>query len=242
MMDMFTIDTKKIQAVLFDLDGVVTKTAKTHATAWKELFDEYLHTKGEAPFEEEDYRKYVDGRPRYDGVETFLKSRGIDLPRGTPEDSPEEETICGLGNRKNRIFHKVLKEHGVECYESTIALIKKLREKGVKTAIVSSSKNSSIILEAANITDLFDTCVDGLELEKLFLPGKPEPDMFLEAAKRVGAEPNKSIVVEDAISGVQAGKKGGFIVIGVDRTNTKEAFSHAGADTVVNDLSLVGVA
>jgi alpha,alpha-trehalase len=134
---MFTIDTKKIQAVLFDLDGVVTKTAKTHATAWKELFDEYLHTKGEASFEEEDYQKYVDGRPRYDGVKSFLKSLGIDLSRRTPEDSPEEETICSLGNRKNRIFHKVLKEYGVECYESSIALIKKLRKRGVKTAIVS---------------------------------------------------------------------------------------------------------
>jgi len=241
-MDMFTIDTKKIQAVLFDLDGVVTKTAKTHAAAWKELFDEYLQTKGEAPFSEEDYRRYVDGRPRYDGVETFLQSRGIHLPRGTTEDSPEEETVCGLGNRKNRIFHKVLKEHGVECYESSIALIKKLRESGVKTAVVSSSKNSSTVLEAANITDLFDTSVDGLELERLSLSGKPEPDMFLEAAKRLGAEANRTIVVEDAISGVQAGKKGGFIVIGVDRANIKEALSTAGADVVVSDLSLVDIA
>ena len=240
-MDMFTIDTKKIQTVLFDLDGVVTKTAKTHAVAWKELFDEYLQAKGEPPFEEEDYRRYVDGRPRYDGVETFLQSRGIVLPRGTSEDSPEEETICGLGNRKNQIFHNVLKEHGVECYESSINLIKELRKKGVKTAVVSSSKNSSTVLEAANISDLFDTSVDGLELERLFLHRKPEPDMFLEAAKRLGAEPKRTIVVEDAISGVQAGKKGGFIVIGVDRANTKEALSTAGADIVVNDLSLVGV-
>jgi len=238
---LFTIDTKRIQAVLFDLDGVVTQTAKTHAMAWKELFDEYLCTKGLSDsFDiEKDYRQYVDGKPRYDGVESFLLSRGIKLDRGDPEDSPDKETVCGLGNRKNEIFRQLIQKRGVEVYKEAVSLIKTLRERSVKTAVVSSSKNCAFILEAADITDLFDVCIDGIESERLHLAGKPEPDVFVEAARRLFVNPERSIVVEDAVSGVHAGKKGGFVVIAVDRVGNKEALADAGADTVVGDLSVI---
>ena len=237
-------------AVIFDLDGVVTKTATVHASAWKRLFDEYLaqraSSRGEdlRPFDRnEDYRRYVDGKPRYDGVSSFLKSRGIDLPYGTPEDDPSKETVCGLGNRKNQLFHALLEQEGVEAYGSTIQLIHALKSRGFKSAIVSSSKNCSSVLRAAGIEDLFDTKVDGIDSDRLDLKGKPAPDIFLEAANRLEVDPERAIVVEDAVAGVQAGKRGHFgCVIGVDRTNNFDRLKHEGAHIVVSDLSEIAVA
>lgn len=235
-------------AVIFDMDGVVTKTAKLHAQAWKELFDEYLKKYSEGgtfePFDSDaEYRKYVDGKPRYDGVKSFLASRGIEIRYGNADDSPDEETVCGLGNRKNRLFLKQLKSEGVEVYKSTIDLIGRLRKGGFKTAIVSSSKNCVNILDAADITGLFDAKMDGVDSESLDLMGKPDPDIFLEAARRLKVKPERSVVVEDAVSGVQAGSKGNFgLVIGVDRSHQEKALKEGGADLVVEDLSKIEMA
>ncbi len=231
-------------AVLFDLDGVVTSTASVHASAWKELFDEYLRTRavGEksefVPFDaDSDYRQYVDGRPRYDGVRSFLESRGIDIPYGAPDDSPDAETCCGLGNKKNRLFRKYLREHGADVFVTTIEWIGALRSQGLKTAVVSSSKNCQAILERTGIEDLFDVRVDGAVAEEEGIEGKPAPDTFLAAAERLGVEPHRAVVVEDAISGVQAGNRGNFgLVIGVDRADDAEALIEHGADVVVEDL------
>jgi len=212
-------------AVLFDLDGVVTRTADTHAAAWKMLFDPYLEEKSGIddyqPFDPiDDYLRYVDGKPRYKGVESFITSRGIDIPHGSANDAPGAETICGLGNRKNQLFSDLLRKEGVKVYESTIDLIKQLRKNGFKTAIVSSSKNCLEVIKAADIEVLFDTRVDGVVSESLGLTGKPEPDIFLEAARRLDTDVNRCVVVEDALSGVEAGKKGGFgMVIGVNRSD-----------------------
>ncbi|MCK5101022.1 MAG: beta-phosphoglucomutase family hydrolase, partial [Desulfobacteraceae bacterium] len=202
-------------AVLFDLDGVVTKTADTHASAWKKLFDEYLEKKSDTdnyePFDiKDDYIRYVDGKPRYKGVKAFLASRDIDLPYGSVKDSSDKETICGLGNRKNHFFSVLLKKEGVKIYESTVDLIRQLIKNGFKTAIVSSSKNCRQVLKAADIKTLFDTRVDGVVSENLGLTGKPEPDIFLEAARNLNVEAKRCVVVEDALSGVEAGKKGNF--------------------------------
>jgi len=236
---------EKYDAVLFDLDGVVTKTAKVHAASWKRLFNDYLKSRAEAeggawePFDKGlDYNDYVDGKPRYDGVKSFLESRGIDLPYGSPDDSPDTETICGLGNRKNQIFNEHLKTHGVEAYEIAVEFLHQLRESGFQTAVVSSSKNCRAVLKAAGIEDLFDACVDGVVSEQLGFTGKPEPDIFFEAARRLGAPPKRAIVLEDAISGVQAGRKGKFgCVVGVDRIGHAEALKENGADVVVGSLS-----
>jgi trehalose 6-phosphate phosphatase len=233
-----------IDAFLFDLDGVVTRTATLHARAWKRLFDEFLSgAEGDperlAPFRlPDDYLAWVDGKPRYEGVRSFLQSRVIELPWGDPKDSPDERTVCGLGNRKDRYFNEVLAQEGVEVYPTTIALIDKLRTRGVGTACVSSSKNCRPILERAGIIHLFDVIFDGRDLEREGLAGKPRPDAFLRAAERVGAVPVESAVVEDAVSGVAAGKAGGFgLVIGVDRGAGREALLAAGADVVVADLA-----
>ena len=234
---------EKFDAVLFDLDGVVTKTAKVHAASWKRLFDEYLKRRAEdgawEPFDTgPDYNDYVDGKPRYDGVRSFLESRGIDLPYGQPDDSPNIETICGLGNRKNQLFNEHLKTHGVEAYESAVQFLHLLRENGFQTVVVSSSKNCRAVLQATGIEDLFDTRVDGVVSAQLGLTGKPEPDIFLEAARRLGTPPERTIVLEDAISGVQAGRKGKFgCVVGVDRIGHAEALKENGADVVVRCLS-----
>lgn len=244
----YQVSRDKYDAVVFDLDGVVTKTARIHAAAWKDLFDEYLkkHSKDETfePFDSDvEYSKYVDGKPRYDGVKSFLASRGIEITYGNADDSPDEETVCGLGNRKNRLFLKRLKSEGVEVYESTIDLIGRLRKRGIKTAIASSSKNCANILDRADITGLFDAKVDGLDSESLDLAGKPEPDIFLESVRRLKVKPKRCVIVEDAVSGIQAGSKGGFgLVIGVNRGEQEKVLKEAGADLVVEDLSEIDMA
>lgn len=245
----FSIPPRAFRAVIFDLDGIVTRTARVHAAAWKRLFDEYLRQRSERnaepfrPFDiDKDYREYVDGKPRYDGVRSFLESRGIDLPAGDPADAPDQETICGLGNRKNRYLQQQLAESGVDVYESTVELIRNLRRRGIKTAIVSSSKNCVPVLEAAGLRELFDAKVDGADSERLGLKGKPSPDIFLIAAQQLGVEPACAIVVEDAISGVQAGAAGEFgAVIGVDRSGHPEALRQNGANVVVRDLAQVAI-
>lgn len=236
-------------AAVFDLDGVVTRTARVHASSWKRLFDEFLQRRTELtgePFRafdvEKDYRHYVDGKPRYEGVASFLEARGIALPRGDPSDSPDRETICGLGNRKNRYFRDSLKQDGVEVFDSSVAFIRRLREREVKTALVSSSRNAHAVLETAGLTDLFDLCIDGNDAARLDLKGKPEPDLFITAAERLGADPERTMVFEDAISGVQAGRAGGFgLVVGVERTGKSVELRKSGADLVVADLAALHV-
>jgi alpha,alpha-trehalase len=245
----FTILRSKYDAVLFDLDGVVTKTAKVHAASWKELFDQYLENRAETrkeefrPFDlDRDYHQYVDGKPRYEGVKSFLESRGIKLPYGSLEDPPDKETICGLGNKKNKLFLERIDKEGAEVYTSTVALLRTLRSKHFKTAIVSSSKNCADVLEAANLTHLFDTKVDGLDSAELKLEGKPAPDIFLEAARRLNVKPGRAIVLEDAVSGVLAGSRGKFgLIIGVDRRGHAAELKKGGADIVVKDLKEIEV-
>ncbi|MDD5447895.1 MAG: trehalose-phosphatase, partial [Actinomycetota bacterium] len=238
-----TVECSNYDAFIFDLDGVMTRTAKIHAQAWKEMFDSFLRKKAGKknfkPFDiEKDYPKYLDGKQRYEGVRSFLESISVELPYGDSSDSPEKETICGLGNKKNQIFQRLLKEMGTAPYPSSIALVKNLKKVGMKVAVASSSKNCSQVLDAANISELFDAKVDGVDLESLDLKGKPSPDMFIEAARRLSSKPERSVVLEDAISGVRAGKNGNFgLVIGVDRVRQREALLKAGAHIVVEDLS-----
>lgn len=239
------ISPDRFDAVLFDLDGVLTATAKVHAACWKRLFDEFLEERAAAtgeplkPFDiGEDYKLYVDGKLRYEGVRSFLGSRGIDLPEGTPDDPPGNRTVCELGNRKDAMVHEVLEAEGVDVYEGSVRLVEQVRSRGIRTAVVSASKNCKAVLEAARISDLFDQVVDGEVAERLRLPGKPEPDTYLKAAERLGVVPKRAVVVEDAISGVQAGRAGGFgLVIGVDRKADPESLRQGGADIVVRDLS-----
>lgn len=234
----------RFDAVLFDLDGVLTATARLHAASWKRMFDDYLAQRaaqvGEPfqPFEiATDYKRYVDGKLRYDGVRSFLGSRGIDLPDGDPDDPPDRETVSGLGNRKNELIGELLDTDGVDVYEESIAWLRQLRRRGFATAVVSASKNCERVLGAAGIEDLFETRVDGVVAAQLGLAGKPAPDTFLEGARRLGVEPARAVVVEDAVSGVQAGRAGGFgLVIGVDRSDDSEALREGGADFVVGDL------
>ena len=231
-------------AAIFDLDGVVTRTASVHAATWKRLFDDYLRTRSERtgePFREftdADYRARVDGLPRYDGVAAFLRARAIQLPRGDPSDPPDRETVCGLGNRKNALFRQVLDAEGVEAFESTVALIRELRARGVSTALVSSSRNARAVLDRAGLTGLFDVIVDGTDAARLDLKGKPDPDIFRAAAEQLGVLPGRAAMVEDALSGVAAGRAGGFgLVVGVDRAGQREELLRAGADLVVSDLA-----
>lgn len=231
----------RIDAFIFDMDGVITDTVPAHAAAWKRLFDAFLRERGAEPFRpfdaDEDYRRYVDGKPRYDGVRSFLASRGIELPEGDPSDPPERETVCGLGNRKNDYFLDHLREHGAEPYPTTIELVRELRARGVRTAAISASRNMSEVLDAAGVGELFEVRVDGTLAEEVGLPGKPDPAVFEEAARRLDVEPSKAAVVEDALAGVEAGRRGGFaLVIGVDRTGHADALRSAGADVVVRDL------
>jgi beta-phosphoglucomutase family hydrolase len=242
-------DMLNFDAVIFDMDGVITKTALAHSLAWKKMFDEYLHRREKIyhePFCEfthaHDYLSFVDGRPRYKGVETFLKSRGINIPFGDPDDEPEKETICSLGNRKNEFFNKVIEEEGVEVYDSTIRLVKELLEKGVKVGVATSSKNCGLILEKAGIIGLFETRVDGIVSIELGLHGKPAPDIFTTASDNLGVKYQRAIIVEDAVSGVQAGTAGNFgLVIGVARENNSHELKTNGADFVVEDLSEMNV-
>lgn len=232
-------------AAIFDLDGVVTRTARVHAASWKRLFDEYLRgrteTTGEPfrPFDiERDYRRYVDGKPRYDGIESFLRSRGITLQRGEPSDPPHRETVCGLGNRKNQYFRDSLQEGGVETFDSAVALVRRLRNRRIGTALVSSSRNARAVLEAAGLADVFDVVIDGNDAARLGLKGKPAPDLFLKAAELLGVEPERAIILEDAISGVQAGRAGGFgLVVGVNRRDQGAELKSNGADIVIADLA-----
>jgi len=235
----------RFDAVIFDLDGVVTRTAEVHAAAWKQLFDEYREERlrrnlpGYAPFDiDHDYRLYVDGKRRYDGIQAFLEARGIKIPYGAPSDPPVNESVCGLANRKNILFQKQLARTGVKVYESTVGLIQHLREAGFKVAIISASENCSAVLQGARVQDLFQAQVDGLVAKELHLKGKPAPDVFLEAAKQLGVDPARSVVVEDAVAGVEAGRKGAFgLVIGVDRTGQPARLKEHGADVVVADLA-----
>ncbi len=241
--------TLHFDAAIFDMDGVVTKTAAVHSLAWKKMFDEYLRFRAEThcePFREfthaADYLSYVDGRPRYEGVDTFLKSRGIHLPFGTPADEPRKETVCGLGNRKNEFFNRVLEEDGVSLYESTVDLIEQMLLRGIKVGLATSSKNCAAVLEKAGIQHLFQTRVDGVISAQMSLKGKPEPDIFTLASDNLKAEIRRTIIVEDAVSGVQAGAKGGFgLVIGVAREQNTHELRSNGADFVVEDLAELNV-
>jgi alpha,alpha-trehalase len=242
------IDASVIEAVVFDLDGVITRTADVHGAAWARLFDDYLEERAgregeqQRPFRPADYLAYVDGKPRYDGVRSFLVSRGIDLDWGSPDDPPERETVCGLGNRKNEYFLAHLRAHGVEPYRSSVELVRELQRQGVGTALISSSRNVVQVLAAAGLSDLFGVIIDGNVADGLGIPGKPAPDVFVAAAARVGATPERSAIVEDALSGVEAGRAGGFaMVIGVDRADQAEDLAAHGATVVVADLDEITV-
>ncbi len=238
----------KFEAVIFDLDGVITKTALVHSAAWKKMFDDYLLTREKRDGEkfqefshEKDYLPFVDGKPRYKGVASFLESRNIDIPFGDPADSPEMETICGLGNMKNKAFNDVLEKDGVEVYESTVALIHELKDKGIHVGVASSSKNCKAVLEKAGLLNLMETRVDGVVSAEIGLNGKPEPDIFTTAADNLGIPYDKAVVVEDAVSGVQAGKAGNFgLVLGIARENNLKELKVNGADIVVEDIAEIG--
>lgn len=246
--DDLAITRDRFDAVLFDLDGVLTSTAAIHAEAWKLMFDDYLATRArEAGGGEEgrfrafdidsDYKRYVDGKPRYEGVRSFLESRDIHLPPGDASDPPGDQTVCALGNRKDAIVKQAIDEGRIESFPSSIEWVRRLREQGFRTAVVSSSRNCGPVLRAAKIEDLFEVRVDGLTLAERGIAGKPAPDSFLDAAAQLGVEPARAVVVEDAISGVQAGRAGKFgLVIGVDREGHAEALLQHGADIVVRDL------
>jgi beta-phosphoglucomutase family hydrolase len=234
-----------IRACLFDLDGVLTKTAKIHAQAWKEMFDAYLRRRAERlgepfrPFDiHDDYDAYVDGKPRLDGVRDFLASRGIHLPEGGPDDRPAAETVSGLGLWKNDIVQRRIHHDGVEVYPGSVAFVRAAKNAGLRRAVVSSSKNCQQVLEAAGILDLFEERVDGEVAEREHLGGKPAPDMFLAAARRLGVTAADAAVFEDALAGVEAGRAGHFgCVVGVDRVGQAGALAAHGADRVVQDLA-----
>jgi len=245
-----TLSPRDYDAVLFDLDGVLTKTASVHAAAWEKLFNAFLKQRaartGEpfVPFSTNaDYYQYVDGKPRYDGVASFLESRGIDLPFGSPDDGPGAETVHGLGKLKDQYFTEQLEQRGVEVFEPAIALVRTLRAQDIKTAVVSSSNNCAAVLKAAGIAQLFDARVDGIDIAHLNLKGKPAPDAFLEGARRLKTDPARAVVVEDAIAGVEAGRAGRFgCVIGVDHGGRSQALREFGADVIVTNLAQVKIA
>jgi beta-phosphoglucomutase family hydrolase len=234
----------RLSAVLFDLDGVITSTAEQHYRAWKQTFDQFLQERdgrlgeGFDAFERDDYNRFVDGVPRYDGVRSFLAARGIELPEGAPGDPPAGATVRGLGDRKNELVNEIIRTEGVEPYGGSVALLHHLRARGVKTAVVSSSRNCLTVLQAAGVTDLFDARVDGEVAAELGLAGKPAPDTFLAAAQRLRVPPSRAAIVEDALSGVKAGRSGAFaLVVGVDRVGQAQALRDHGADLVVSDLA-----
>ncbi|MEU5511696.1 HAD family hydrolase [Streptomyces fungicidicus] len=233
-----------ILACLFDLDGVVTKTAVVHAAAWRETFDAFLRERdGDSfrPFTDADYDEYVDGRPRADGVRTFLASRGIELPDGDPGDPPDTRTVHGLGNRKNERLLARIRTDGVAAYDGTLRYLAAVRARGLRTAIVSSSANCRDVLRSIGAEDLFDVRVDGVVAAERGLPGKPAPDTFLAAAADLGVEPSRAAVFEDALAGMDAGRAGHFgYVVGVDRVGQADALYAHGADRVVPDLAELG--
>ncbi|MFI8091209.1 HAD family hydrolase [Streptomyces sp. NPDC086080] len=233
-----------ILACLFDLDGVVTRTAVVHAAAWKELFDAFLRERdGDAfrPFTAADYDEYVDGRPRADGVRTFLASRGITLPAGAPDDPPGARTVHGLGNHKNELLLAKIRTEGVAAYDGTLRYIEAVRARGLRTAIVSSSANCRDVLRSIGAENLFDVRIDGVVAAERGLPGKPEPDTFLAAARELGVPPSRAAVFEDALAGMDAGRAGRFgYVVGVDRVGQSDALFAHGADRVVTDLAELG--
>jgi alpha,alpha-trehalase len=243
------IRTDLFDAVIFDMDGVVTDTARVHAAAWARLFDGYLSDRaaitGEAfrPFSVDDYRRFIDGKPRYDGVRSFLAMRGITLPEGEASDPVDRLTVRGLGNRKDGYFLEHLREHGIASFPTTVALLEELRAVGIRTAVVSASRHLDEVLAAGRVEHLFDVRVGGTEADRLGLAGKPDPGVFLEAARRLRVRPQRAAVVEDALAGVEAGSRGGFaLVIGVDRSDHGAELLAAGAGVVVRDLVEVGVA
>lgn len=234
----------QIRVCLFDMDGVLTKTATVHATAWKQTFDAVLRkvadrgSKHFRPFDEvRDYEQYVDGKPRADGVRSFLTSRGIDLPEGDPDDPTTAETVQGVGNAKNEAFNELVRTSGVQRYEGSVRYVKAARAAGLRTAVVTSSANCDAVLAAADMAGLFDTTFDGNDLNEQKLLGKPAPDSYLAAARELGAQAAQAAVFDDAQAGVQAGRAGGFgRVVGVDRLGQSEALYAHGADIVVQDL------
>lgn len=236
---------RAIEACLFDLDGVLTKTAQVHAAAWKSMFDEYLSRRAGADGEPfvafdpiRDYDEYVDGKPRTDGTRSFLASRGIVLPEGDADDPPGAETVAGLGNRKNEILLRMIHDGGVQAYEGSVQYAKAALDAGLRRAVVSSSTNCRDMLVAAKIIDLFEVIVDGHVAERDHLAGKPAPDTFLAGARALGVEPAAAVVFEDALAGVEAGRRGNFgFVVGVDRVGQADELKAHGADLVVSDLS-----
>ncbi len=244
--DPFTADFwLDVHGVLFDLDGVITPTAVVHERAWAALFDWFLDAHGEAagaadrrPFSPGDYEEYVDGKPRYDGVRSFLASRGVILPEGDPSDAPGADTVCALGNRKNEEFNAIVSSEGIAAYPGSVALLDALDALGVAQGIVSSSKNARPVLSGAGLGSRFEVVVDGVLSADLGLPGKPAPDAFMLGAKQLGADLAATVVFEDAVSGVAAGRAGGFgLVVGVNRGSSAENLLRSGADVVVDDLA-----
>lgn len=234
----------RVEAVIFDMDGVIIDTASVHAAAWAALFDDVLRGwaaeqgRSFVAFSPDDYRRFVDGRPRHDGVRSFLASRGFDLPEGDPSDGPDAETVCGLGNRKNGMFLARLRAHGARAYASSVALVNRLERDGIATAVISASRNMTDVLDAAGLSDLFEVRVDGVVAGDLGLRDRPEPGVFLEAVRRLGVDPDRAAIVEAVTTGVEAGCRGGFaFVVGVDRTGDGQALRGAGADAVVDDLA-----
>ena len=235
----------QVRACLFDLDGVLTKTATVHAAAWKQMFDEYLRQRAERtgePFvafdSDSDYGEYVDGKPRYDGVRSFLASRGIELPEGEEDDPPTAETVHGLGNRKNELVLKMIREDGVEAYPGSVRYLEAVRDAGLKRAVVSSSTNCRDVLVAAGIEQLFEARIDGVVAERQHLKGKPAPDTYLAGARALGVGAEEAAVFEDALAGVEAGRAGKFAcVVGVDRVDHADALREHGATIVVEDLA-----
>jgi beta-phosphoglucomutase family hydrolase len=234
-----------VRACLFDLDGVLTQTAKVHAAAWKEMFDDYLRERAARTGEEyvpfdpvADYDRYVDGKPRYDGVRSFLAAQGIELPEGDPSDPPGAKTVFGLGNRKNEIVLRMIREGGVEAYDGSVRYLEAARDAGLHRAVVSSSTNARDVLVAAGIEGFFEARIDGVVAERERLKGKLAPDTFLAGARALGVAPGRAAVFEDALAGVAAGRAGGFAcVVGVDRVGQAEALRERGASIVVSDLS-----
>lgn len=237
------IDLDRFSAVLFDLDGVLTSTAELHFQAWKETFDAVLAEEPALPpdkttFERDDYNRYVDGLPRQDGVRNFLLARAITVPQGSPDDPPDARTMAAIGRRKNDLVNLLITEKGVEVYEGSVAFLHEVRRRGMRTAVVSSSRNTPAVLDAAGIAGLFDARVDGIVAAERGLPGKPAPDTFLAAAADLATPPERCIVIEDALGGVQAGRAGAFgLVVGVDRAGQADALLREGADIVVTDVA-----